>query len=165
MDLITVIETKRNSKILIDGTVYTIGQDLTLKDIPEEHAAKLLQNPNWSKYDPSAAPSSKRASRSPIAMISTAGEVLPKEEPEEALTEEPQASETPSEEVAEEPTEEYSEEPTEDEDESDGEGYPEPSEDLDIELLREMAELHQVTFNKRTGKKTLVARLQSAIYG
>jgi hypothetical protein len=42
--------------------------------------------------------------------------------------------------------------------------WPDPDESMDVEYLREMASAYEVSFNVRTPKKTLVKRIQAAMY-
>lgn len=56
MDLLNVLDHKKNTRVAVDGTVYEIGPDGVAKGVTEAHAAKLLQNVKvWKKHDPKRA--------------------------------------------------------------------------------------------------------------
>ncbi|UCG53369.1 MAG: hypothetical protein JSW58_07400 [Candidatus Latescibacterota bacterium] len=52
-----------------------------------------------------------------------------------------------------------------DDPEGDDNPWPDPTMDMEISYLREMAEAYQVTFTKKTPKKALVAKIKKAMYG
>lgn len=186
MDLLNLLEHKKNTRILLNGTVYTIGPDGVLKDVKDEDAKLLLQNERvWREYDPKRAAAlraeAKRAAKGRMQLIGAEG-LIPKDDkpgdpmdPNFAVYDRPdpkvQKSEDPpkvpesvqTKEEAEPEEEEVSGEEVQGEAEADAE-WPDPDEDMDIEYLRKMAEAYEVTFNARTSKKTLVKRIGSAMY-
>ena len=56
MDLENLLPHKRNTKVLVDGTIYEIDKDGVCRDVANEHAEKMLQNVDtWQEHDPKAA--------------------------------------------------------------------------------------------------------------
>jgi len=55
-DLWNVLESKKNTNILVNGTVYAIGPDGVIKGLTDEDAAKLLKNDRvYKEVDPKRA--------------------------------------------------------------------------------------------------------------
>lgn len=55
-DLLNLLEHKKNTKVLVNGTVYDIGPDGVARNVAEPDAAKLLQNLRvWKIFDPKKA--------------------------------------------------------------------------------------------------------------
>lgn len=56
MDLLNVLDAKKNTRVCVNGTIYEIGPDGVVKGVAEADAAKLLQNAKvWKKHDPKRA--------------------------------------------------------------------------------------------------------------
>lgn len=187
MDLLNLLEHKKNAQLLLNGTIYKIGPDGVLKDVKDEDAKLLLQNDRvWRKYDPKRAAAlraeAKAAAKGRMQLVGADGRPIRKDDkpgdpmdPNLAVYERPdpkvQKSEDPpkvpesvqTKEEAEPEEEEVSGEEAQGEAEADAE-WPDPDEGMDIEYLRKMAEAYEVTFNARTSKKTLVKRIGSAMY-
>lgn len=191
-DLLNLLEHKKNTRILVNGTIYAIGPDCILKDVSEEDAKLLLQNDRvWRKYDPKKAAElraeMKAAAKGRMQLVGDNGPIPRDDKPGEPMDPNVEVYRRPdpatSKKVPENPPQETLEtsEP-EPEPEPDGEPpqqadpeplaeveaaageWPDPDESMDIGYLREMAEAYEVTFNSRTPKKTLVKRISAAMY-
>jgi hypothetical protein len=190
MDLLNLLEHKKNTKILVNGTVYTIGPDGVLKDVKDEDAKALLQIEKvWKVYDPKRAAElkaqAKAAAKGKIQLVGPTGPIPRDDKPGDpmdpnfAVYKRPdpvstiQKSEDPKTVPAKDETEATPEAAPE-EDEVSGEQlqgeaeandeWPDPDESMDVDFLRQMAEAYEVTFNARTSKKTLVKRISAAMY-
>jgi len=188
MDLLNLLDHKKNTRVLVNGTIYVIGPDGVAKDIKDDDAAKLLQNDRvWKKYDPKKAAAlraaAKKAAKGRMQLIGANGPIAKEDKPGDPMDpnlavykrpdptgpkpkETPQVPETAEakEEAAPEPEDEDGEKlQIEDAGEDDSE-WPDPDEGMDIGYLREMAEAYEVPFNVRTPKKTLVKRIHAAMY-
>ena len=137
MDLKSKLGHMANSSVSVNGTVYEVGSDLVARNVSEADAIKLLKNPEaWQPH----------AERSPV------GAAPPPKEPEKESDLDPE-KEKEGTGLLEDKGDEAKPEP-----------WPEPSEDMKIEYLREMAEAHDVDFDEGTKPKTLVKRLKKAMY-
>ena len=56
MLLKNLLHHKKNTNVSVGGEVYPIDGEGKADVTNEEHAEKLLQNDNWSMFDPNAAP-------------------------------------------------------------------------------------------------------------
>ena len=160
MDLRNTLKHKANTKVLVDGVVYDIDAEGIVRDLPDEAAEKLLQNNVWTKDIEGP----QKPVRAPVkrAMLLTDDETpVPGQK---ALVEDKEVAKAVEEHEEEFLEEEEAEAPEEEEEEDSEEDWPEPSEDMDIEYLRQMAEAYEVTYNGRTGAATLVKRLKEAMY-
>lgn len=193
-DLLNLLEYKKNTRVLVNGTVYKIGPDGVVNGVNDRDAHKLLQNERvWKIYDPKKAAElraqAKAAAKGRMQLIGAEGPIpkndkpgdpmdpnvevykrpdpMPKKVPENP----PQAAlETADTEQAESEAEPDGEPPQQAISEPSAEAedasgeWPDPDESMDIGYLREMAEAYEVTFNSRTPKKTLVKRISAAMY-
>lgn len=143
MDLRTRLEHMRGKSILINGTRYEIDAAGIISGIKEADAAKLIRNPAWSTTDGTEpkAPKPKDEPTEP----SMASAVIAAEE-RKLIPDPPPADEG------------VSEDETSDE-------WPDPTEDMDIEYLRQMADAYEVSYSGRTGAKTLVKKIRAEMYG
>lgn len=81
-DLINLLEHKKNTNVLVNGTVYTIGADGVVKGVPDADAEKLLQNERvWKKYDPKRAAAqraqAKAANKGKMKLLDVNGNPIP----------------------------------------------------------------------------------------
>lgn len=177
--LINLLEHKKNTRILVNGTVYMIGPDGIVEVGKDEDAKKLLQNDRvWRKYNPKQAAAlraqAKAAAKGRMQLIGADGPI-PKDDrpgdpmdPNLATYKRPnpnpkdKASDPVQTKEEADPDDGVSgEDPEGSEAESD---WPDPDESMDVEYLREMAAAYEVKFNARTSKKTLVTRISEAMY-
>lgn len=187
MDLLNLLDHKKNTKVLVNGTIYAIGPNGVAKGVKDDDAAKLLQNDRvWKNYDPKKAAAlraaAKKAAKGKMQLIGADGFIPKEDKPGDPMDpnlavykrpdptgpkpkETPQAPETAEtkEEAAPEPEDEDGETLEVAEAETDAE-WPDPDESMDVGYLREMAEAYEVIFNVRTPKKTLVKRIHAAMY-
>jgi hypothetical protein len=184
--LINLLEHKKNTRILVNGTVYTIGPDGIVELGKDEDAKKLLQNDRvWRKYHPKQAAAlraqAKAAAKGRMQLIGADGPIPKDDKPGDPMdpnlatykrpnpNPKDKAPEGPPPvpdgvQTKEEPDPEdgvSGENPEGSEAESD---WPDPDESMDVEYLREMAAAYEVKFNSRTSKKTLVTRISEAMY-
>jgi len=150
MDLQNVLPHKRNTKVLVDGTVYDLDEQGVVRGMKKEHAEKLLQNRQvwriFTERKPVEGKKSKKAAEAQKA---------------------PEKVESPSEapEVSEEPLEALTDDSGDSEGDSGSEDeWPDPEDSMPIEYLREMAEAYEVKFTERTSAATLVKRIKKAMY-
>jgi hypothetical protein len=155
MDLWTRHSHKAGKSIMVNGNVYPIGDDCIVRDVKAEDAEKLLGNASWmNAEDKPANPADTRTARREAFKASQAAE-----RGEDATRPgiESQVMAAEERKLATEPETEPEAEPSADE-------MPDPSEDLPIEKLREMCDAYEVKYTAKTGKKTLVKRLEEAMY-
>ncbi len=138
MDLQCKQKHMAGQSITINGTTYEIDADGVAKGLSDADAKKLRMFDHW---EPVAG--SKKAS----APAKPKEAAKPKEEPK---AKEPEPTPDP--------------EPEEPEQEEEEEYEDEPSEDMDIEELRAMADAYEVSYTSRTGAATLVKRIKEAMY-
>lgn len=189
VDLVNLLEHKRGTRVLVNGTVYDIGEDGIARGVANSDADKMLQNSRvWKIFDPKKVKilreEAKKAARGKIQLVSSEGLIEKADkpgdpmDPEMAIYNRPDPSPGSSQREA-KPVPEIPESskaqaaPEEEEEEVSGEPaeaaeepaeWPDPDEAMDVEYLREMAEAYEVKFTARTGKKTLVRRIHAAMY-
>ena len=177
MDLICVLEHMRGKVITIDGSDFQIDVQGQLLGLPKEAASKLLGGRSWEPLDGKGPAQVIREARDRKLQIAKAkvtmqshkdkglmDEVAPivndtesKPEPKKTMKVSAKASLEKSIEA------EIKADEAKNEDGS-WNDYPEPSEDLGLEKLREMADVYKVKYNHRTSKKLLVQRLNKAMF-
>jgi len=182
-DLLNVLEHKKNTRVMVDGTVYSIGADGVVKDVADAHAAKLLLNARvWKEYNPKQAVAENRgrmklldASGDPVEVEAkpTAPAPAPKDpvvkddkpgEPMDPVLEtysRSASAEGPPpipESVEAEPEAEAAPEAEEETE------WPDPDESMPMDYLRKMAEAYDVKFTIKLGKKSLVKKINAAMY-
>jgi len=161
MDLRNTLPHKANTKILVDGTVYDIDKEGIVHGISKEAAEKLLQNPVWTKSLASGKPEARTPKKAEkphkTVLLSENDELV---EGQKALDEEDKEEVEEGAEAEEEGVDEDDDEETSEDDE-----WPDPTEDMDIEYLRQMADAYEVSYTARVGAATLVKRIKAAMYG
>lgn len=185
MKLENVFVQKRNSNVTVNGHTYTIGaggfiQDKEGKpfDVPEEDARKLLQGRAWKelgwdpedpanagKFAPHVGPGGipLRKGRLPRDMSQVHGA------PQAKGAEKPEAKPIMSDQLP--PQEVYGpgsgqlEKAGEVKERTVEEGeWPDPTEEMSLEYLRQMADAYEVSYTARTGVKRLVSDITKAMY-
>lgn len=149
-DLLNLLEHKKNTKVLVNGTVYDIGPDGVARNVAEPDAAKLLQNLRvWKIYDPKKAKAlkakAKKEARGKMQLLGSDGPIglpdkpgdpmdpsldvykRPDPTPTTAAPEKPSETAEPKEEVEAEPEDESGESPQ-------PESTPEPAQTADSSL-------------------------------
>jgi hypothetical protein len=171
MILRNILDHKRNTKVMVEGVTYKLDGQGIIRDVHPDHARKLLQNSRvWTviaeRESAKAVPAAKEA---PKAAEKTEDEPTgaPASVPAPPPIGEP-AGELPT-----EPSE-----PADDEGEGDpeavtvapgvipgeGEQWPDPTEDMDINYLRAMADAYHVEYGTKTSRKVLVNHIKKAMY-
>ncbi len=173
MDLENLLPHKRNTKVLVDGTVYEIEKDGVCRDVAEEHAAKLLQNVDtWQEYDPEKAAQrvAARVERAKAAggvkLLGADGNPVqhledamkPVADAEQKVKKSQKADDIAAVKQAVEVVEGDPLVP------EDGEEWPDPDESMSIEYLKLMADAYEISYATNIGKKTLIARVKDAMY-
>ena len=154
MNLRNCLPHMRGESVKVGDTVYQIDENGVARDVAMEHAKQLLKNgAAWQVH----------TERLPVAEPPVA---------EPPVAEPPEAEPTPPEETTE--ASEAAETTAEPGGGTDGTGlleeasagteWPDPSEDLGIEYLRQMAEAHDVKYSDRTSAKKLVKQLQKVMF-
>lgn len=175
MDLENLLPHKRNTRVLVNGTVYEIDKDGVCRDVAAEHAEKLLQNVDtWQKYDPKAAAqrATARVERAKAAggvkLLGADGK--PVQRPEDAtkpvMNAEKKAKEADNTAAMEQAVEAAEKSKTKGDPpvpEGDAE-WPDPEESMSMEYLKLMADAYEVSYASNIGKKTLIARIKDAMY-
>jgi uncharacterized membrane protein len=185
VDLVNLLEHKRGTRVLVNGTVYDIGEDGIARGVANSDADKMLQNSKvWKIFDANKVKilrqEVKKASRGKMQLVSSAGPVPRLDEsgspmdPDFASYERPdpapkqQAKPAEPQAVPESPKAEATEEEEVDGEQAETAGevddWPDPDEAMELDYLREMAEAYEVKFTARTGKKTLCRRIHAAMY-
>jgi len=93
MLLRNLLPTKKNTRVLVNGTAYFIGEDLGIvdeetkkpRDVPQEDAARLLKNERaWREWDgkapEKAAPAPKATKPKGMQLLDAGGNAIPKPE-------------------------------------------------------------------------------------
>lgn len=141
MDLRNKISHKPGTSVSVNGTMYEIGADAIVRDVPKADADKMLQcGDEWVVHT---------GKKKPVLVKKPAAPKPPVEAPVVEPPEETKA-ETP-----EEPGGEAPEAKPE---------WPEPTEDMDIGYLKQMADAHDVKYSVLIGKEKLIERLKEAMY-
>ena len=155
MDLRNVLAHKAGTKVMVEGAIYEIGADGICRGLSDDAAKKLLQNSAWVSLDAPSAPA-KPAKAKDAAKV-----VLLTEDDKPVEGQKVLAEQKPLADVA---VNDASSEIVPESDE-DGAEWPDPTEDMDIEYLREMADAYQVSYSHRSGKALLVKKITDAMYG
>lgn len=171
-----VLEHKKNTEVNVDGTIYKIDKDGLCEGLSDVDAEALLQNPEaWHTYPrnsmrPEPPPPEKKPPSGGMKLVLDDGSVVDpakefakKEETPPETAEE--AEQEATEEVVTKSIKEASEESSGDEEPQEEGEWPEPSEDMDLTYLRQMADAYEVKYTGRTGKKKLVTDITAAMYG
>lgn len=165
--LITTIEHKRNTQMLVDGTVVKVD-GVGVIEVNDELAKKILQNTAWE----------------PLTDIGAAGDALkartktPKTKAERIAEHKAQSkvtladgtelpaneAKTPIEQEAEDIEKSMREENNPGWPEPGSDEYPDPSIDLPIETLQRMCDDYKVGYTQRTKPATLVKKLTAVMY-
>lgn len=147
MNLRNCLPHMRGESVKVGDTVYQIDENGVARDVAMEHAKRLLKNgAAWQVH----------TERLPVAEPPDAKP--PEAEPPEETTEASEAAETTAEHRGGTDGTGLLEEA------SAGTEWPDPSEDLGIEYLRQMAEAHDVKYSDRTSAKKLVKQLQKVMF-
>ena len=163
-DLRIRLRTRFNSFMLVNGTTYQIDKDGICKDINAEDTEKLLLNGEWTE-DTEVPNASNRATRPRMAsMLLTAdgdaveGQVSPADQVEakQAEKEADAAKEAPKDAPKDAPAKEVVPE--------DGEHWPDPAPEMQIDYLRKMADAYGVAYTPRLGAVKLCERIKKAMY-
>lgn len=193
-DLLNVLEHKKNSKVLVNGTIYDIGPEGVAKDVADEDAMKLLQNDRvWKPHDPKRASALRAQARAEgsgkMQLLDVSGDPVkvdvdkpgqPMDPTVDVYTrppvDDPPAPDGPppvpeTAEASEDATEEVVDE-TEEEDMTKGEEeegeepaeWPDPKETMTVAQLHEIAEAYEVDVSDDPQKKILVKRIRKAMY-
>lgn len=148
MDLINSLPHKRNTSVRVNSNTYQIDANGLCRDVADADAAKLLQNDAWRLAGTAPAPKAKKEG----GRMKLIGADAPPSEPEEtAQALSPGAAEP-------EVVEAKYGVP------GPGEDWPDPTEDMPEEYLRQMADAYEVPHKGNVSKATLVKRIQKAMY-
>jgi hypothetical protein len=143
MDLINVLVHKRNTTVTVNGHTYPIDGDGVVRGVQQPDATKLLQNTEaWRQFNGKAPKGPAAAPQGKIALLGQDGlpiAVPPPPPPPPAVS--------PDQYVVPE----------------DGD-WPDPTEEMPMEYLREMAAAYQVKYNGLTAKKTLIKKIMIEMY-
>lgn len=156
MDLENLLPHKRNTSVLVNGTKYDIGGDGVVRNVSEKDAEKMLQNEEvWKPFDSKRreAQDARRkatAEKTRMALVTTSGKKITKEEPKATKPKEGEGGEG----------EPGSDPPVP----AEGEEWPDPTEEMSVEYLKLMADAYEVTYAKNIGKATLIERIKAAMY-
>lgn len=160
MDLQNVLESKRGTRLLVNGTVYNIDKRGIVWNILEKDATKLLQNRNvWRIWDggktkPVTMPAPKVEIPAPkVTPILTSGSRIP----------EPEVAE-PKPEVKEPEVEVEIEESTVEAESEEDEEWPDPTMTMKKSQLWEIADAYEVAYTDKTKKAALVKSIEKAMY-
>lgn len=145
-------ETKADKSIYVNGTVYQVDAEGCVEVNKKADAAKLLGMPGWVEASQAGANHRQSARPQPrkggVALINSVGAPVPGQkgmpEPEKTLEPVPQDPESGGQ-------------------EGDAE-WPHPTEDMDLDYLKEMADAYEVSYGRNIGAKTLVKRIEEAMY-
>ncbi len=144
MDLRCKLNHKAGTSVSVNGTVYQIGDDNVLRNVPKADADKLLLGQReWMVF----------VDRKPVAAPA---------KPKPKVAPKPPPAPTPAEPSA-APEEPEAEDAKGDPEGSDGQ-WPEPTEEMGIDYLKTMADAYDVKYSVLIGKAKLVERLKAAMY-
>jgi hypothetical protein len=137
MDLETMVATKANTKVMVNGNLYEIDGDCIIKGVSEEDAAKLLQNPNWKPRGEAkkTGKTDRAKAKGSVKLVDSEGK---KVEGQKQTVEDPPIPE-------------------------EGEEWADPSPDFSLEWLRACAEAYEVAY-KGKDKKKLAEKIRAAMY-
>lgn len=132
------VRTAAGTKFLLNGEIHEIDKDGFCADLSKDESTKLLKMAAWTSDLKSGKSGGK--SKSGISLLNSAGDVV-------ATTEK-------------EP------EPSEDESTGDStdDAWPDPTEDMELAYLREMADAYEVKYGPRTGNPRLCKDIMAAMY-
>lgn len=157
-DGITLENTKRqkaNTKVSVDGTVYEIGPDCKVHGLTKEHADKLLANPRGTWRVPGVKMTKEEREQKREEYKKSLRENLEVETGKAVNPEQPAGGpETPAPTLFDVDFIKTHE----------SEDWPEPSEDLGMDVLRAMADGYEIDHKPGTKAATLVKKLTEAMY-
>lgn len=157
MDLQNILERKRYTKVLVNGTVYEIDARGVVRDVKKEDAEKLLKNSKvWRIYNEKQPVKRAQSEKAPEKPEPPPEDPEVSQEPEEAPAEAPEAPE----EASEDSNEEDGEEP----EEASGDEYPDPDMRMNKAKLQEIADAYEVEYSSSTTKLELVDLINEAMY-
>lgn len=162
MDLINLLPHKRNTAVTVNGHTYQIDREGVAKDIQKEDAAKLLQNVEaWRPWDGKTVAKAERPAGARIGLIGNNGEQVDTTKTD--LDAQTRAAQDQFEakkrgEANPPPSEAEKFEVPEDGD------WPDPTDAMPIEYLRQMAEAYEVKHSAKTGKKDLIKKITAKMY-
>lgn len=154
MDLINRLAAKRNTTVTVNGTTYSIDSNGLCSGVKESDAAKLLRNTEaWLEASAVAKGRVAQAQvkKTGIALIGMDGTEIPRPEAPVSAPVEVEAVEV------EEPTTSW-EVPEE------GADWPDPTEEMPLAYLRQMADAYEVKYTARSNKKELVRKVMVEMY-
>lgn len=170
MFLQNLLPTKKNSGVLVNGTVYKIAEDCVIRDsetgepvdVPEEDSNKLLQNLQaWREWDGKSKLLSEtrakyRVGPSGNRVLDTRDEEAKKEE----VVEEPPKEEAPKEVVKEE-AQDGGDPPIPT---SEDEEWSDPKEEYSIDWIKACADAYDIEYKGNISKKKLIKRIKATMY-
>lgn len=167
MDLENLHAHKRGTSVKVNGTAYEIDSKGVARGVKDADALKLLADrTSWRKVitrapAPPAPPAQAPVSAPPSAPAESAPPPAP---PEPVSAEQAPASAEASQPDAFAAVEEQEVPAIAPEDMPDAGEWPEPTEDMDMDYLKQMAKAYGINPAKR-GKKQLVSMIKKAMYG
>lgn len=138
----------RGMTINVNGNSYVVDENLCIDTKTDADAEKLLAGKSWT------------------ANVLEHGHRVYKPKPKPAVAPAKDPEPPPTQDVL--PPVEEEEETAEGPVDTDGnplEEWPDPTEDMDPDYLRKIADAYQVSYKKNTGAKTLVKKITEAMYG
>ncbi len=158
MDLENLLPHKRGTKVSVNGSIYEIDSKGIAHGVKEADAKKLLAAPRSWRLRIERSPV-KTAPAAPAGIIP---EVVAAPVPEEVIIEVEAPAAAPVEAAAPEAEPEVAAAGAELPDAGE---WPDPTEEMDIGYLRQMAGAYGLKTTTRNGKKQLVAMIKKAMYG
>lgn len=147
-------EQKRNTKIIVNGTVYDVDAEACV-NVSSDDAQKLLANSRGLWVDAAEEPTERSKPRPKrMALLTADGSRIEKEEPEEAEAEgleEPEEGPEEAEAVA----------PPAQEERPDADGWPDPVEDMSADYIKAMAKAYGINTQGRQRKSTLIRKIRA----
>lgn len=145
MDLQNQLLHMRGKAIKVNGNTYELDDQGVARGVASEDAARLLKNKDaWKRYVERTPPVPPKAD-----LTKTAKPPAPKPVEQPPPPPPPPVGDPPGDPGMEE---------------AGGEEWPDPTEEMELDFLREMAKAYDVKFAPRTGKKRLVADIMAAMY-
>ncbi len=150
MDLENTLPQKRGTKVRVDGTTYEIDSKGIVRDVQEAHAKKLLSGTSrtWRALIVRA-PVAVEKQEAPPAPAPVAPKAAPVPAPEEVILEHPEQPEVAA----------------PDAEKPDAGEWPEPTEEMEVAYLLQMAAAYGIKATSKQGKKRIVALIKKAMYG
>lgn len=144
MKVQSLLASKANTKVMVNGTIYDIDANCCIEDVSEEDAEKLLSSKNWVKFGERRPVKSGKAQKSgKVVLLNSGGQPVEGQkalEPEK--DDEPQDPPIPGK----------------------GEDWSDPKEEYSQEWLMQCAEAYGIKAKPNWKKATIIRKITAAMY-